>query len=87
MLPSTIYGIPSNALTKAGVQHTSSIQLPMLTKASIGRGQGGIVGKGAALWNHVSNDDSKHAPLRLPKTAVADRAPQRPSFSWSSSTR
>lgn len=58
VLPSTIYGIPSNALTKAGLQHTSSIQVPALTKASIGRGQGGIVGKGAALWNHVSNDDT-----------------------------
>ncbi|KIP10517.1 hypothetical protein PHLGIDRAFT_232441 [Phlebiopsis gigantea 11061_1 CR5-6] len=58
ILPSTIFGTPSNALTKAGIQNTHSIQLPFLIKASIGRGQGGVVGKGAAKWNYVSNADT-----------------------------
>lgn len=60
ILPSTIFGTPSNALTKAGIQNTHSIQLPFLIKASIGRGQGGVVGKGAAKWNYVSNADSEY---------------------------
>ena len=64
ILPSTIYGTPSNALTKAGLQNTHSIQLPFLIKASIGRGQGGVVGKGAAKWNHVSNADGQYPSSR-----------------------
>lgn len=58
VLPSTIYGVPSNPLVDAGIQRAHSIQIPMMVKASVARGQGGKVGRGLSVWNHISNDDS-----------------------------
>ena len=57
VLPSTIYGVASNALTEAGVQNPYSIQIPTLIRAAVSRGQAGMVGEGAALWNNVHIDD------------------------------
>jgi hypothetical protein len=57
ILPSTIYGIVSNPLVDAGVQNPHSIQVPQLIRASIDRGQGGIVGLGKNIWPNVENGE------------------------------
>ncbi|VDB96260.1 unnamed protein product [Peniophora sp. CBMAI 1063] len=56
--PSTVWGEPSGPLFDSGVAHVGSIQVPMLIKESIGRGQGGVVGEGLNVWNHVHIDDT-----------------------------
>jgi len=55
--PSTIYGVASNPLVDAGIQNPHSIQVPQLIRASIDRGQGGMVGLGKNLWPNVHVDD------------------------------
>ncbi|KII89892.1 hypothetical protein PLICRDRAFT_40076 [Plicaturopsis crispa FD-325 SS-3] len=57
ILPSTIYGLATGPLVDIGFQNPHSIQIPSLIKASIARGQGGVVGKGANLWPNVHIDD------------------------------
>ncbi|EGO24512.1 hypothetical protein SERLADRAFT_467949 [Serpula lacrymans var. lacrymans S7.9] len=57
VLPSTIYGIASGPLVDLGVQHSHSQQIPALVKASLDRGQGGMVGEGKNLWPNVHVDD------------------------------
>jgi len=57
VLPSTIYGIASGPLADLGVQNSHSQQIPALVKASIDRGQGGMVGEGKNLWPNVHIDD------------------------------
>ncbi|KAI0315836.1 hypothetical protein OF83DRAFT_1293114, partial [Amylostereum chailletii] len=53
ILPSTIWGILTGGLVDLGVAHANSIQIPAAIRASIDRGQGGVVGKGLNLWPHV----------------------------------
>ncbi|KAI0789836.1 hypothetical protein C8Q75DRAFT_762663 [Abortiporus biennis] len=55
--PSTIWGVPSTPLVDVGIQNTGSIQIPYLIKAGLGRGQGGMVGKGFPQWANVNIDD------------------------------
>ena len=57
ILPSTIYGIEKNGLTEAGIQNPHSIQVPTLIRASLDRGQGGVVGLGKNKWPNVHIDD------------------------------
>lgn len=57
VLPSTIYGIASNSLVDTGVQHPYSQQIPKLITVSLARGQGGMVGKGLALWPNVDIEE------------------------------
>ncbi|EJD06861.1 NAD-binding protein [Fomitiporia mediterranea MF3/22] len=57
ILPSEIYGIAKNGLTEAGIQNPHSIQAPALIRASIDRGQGGMVGLGKNKWPDVHIDD------------------------------
>ncbi|KAG6815306.1 hypothetical protein H0H87_003106, partial [Tephrocybe sp. NHM501043] len=57
ILPSTIYGIASNKLVDFGISNPHSIQIPALIDASLGRGQGGMVGQGKNIWPNVHIDD------------------------------
>lgn len=57
IVPSTIYGIASNPLVDAGIQNPHSIQIPQLIRASVDRGQGGMVGDGKNLWPNVDIDE------------------------------
>jgi len=57
ILPSTIYGQASGRLVDLGVQNKFSIQIPLLIKTSLDRGQGGMVGEGKNLWPNVHIDD------------------------------
>jgi hypothetical protein len=53
VLPSTVWGVATGKLADAGVVNKLSIQVPLLVAASIGRGQGGMPGKGLNVWPHV----------------------------------
>ncbi|KAI0737090.1 NAD-P-binding protein [Daedaleopsis nitida] len=57
ILPSTVYGIASNALVDAGVSNPYSMQVPQLVRASLDRKWAGVVGKGKAFWPDVHIDD------------------------------
>ncbi|KAI0783871.1 NAD-P-binding protein [Irpex lacteus] len=57
VLPSTIWGIAKNPLVEAGISNPYSIQVPLLIKASLGRGQAGMVGKGQAIWCSVNIEE------------------------------
>ncbi|KAG2003467.1 hypothetical protein CC2G_004069 [Coprinopsis cinerea AmutBmut pab1-1] len=57
ILPSTIYGIADHKLVQLGISNPHSIQIPSLIKASLGRGQAGMVGKGVNRWPNVHIDD------------------------------
>ncbi|KAF8271196.1 hypothetical protein EI94DRAFT_1721100 [Lactarius quietus] len=53
VLPSTIYGIATGKLFDLGISHAHSIQVPIAIKASLDRGQGGVVGEGKNIWPYV----------------------------------
>ncbi|TCD63645.1 hypothetical protein EIP91_005162 [Steccherinum ochraceum] len=53
VLPSTIYGIATHALVKAGASNPYSIQIRALIKAALDRGVPGVVGKGVSVWPSV----------------------------------
>lgn len=76
VLPSTIYGILKGKLVDAGIANPLSIQVPIAIKASIARGQGGMIGKGENEWPHVEIHELANLYLRLLKAAVAGTAPR-----------
>ncbi|KAH9003178.1 hypothetical protein EDB86DRAFT_135118 [Lactarius hatsudake] len=53
VLPSTIYGIATGKLFDLGISHAHSIQLPAAIRASVDRGQGGMIGEGKNIWPNV----------------------------------
>ncbi|KAI0058646.1 NAD-P-binding protein [Artomyces pyxidatus] len=53
VLPSTIYGLATGTLVDLGISNPHSQQIPGAIKASIDRGQGGMVGEGKNVWPHV----------------------------------
>ncbi|KIP10506.1 hypothetical protein PHLGIDRAFT_33875 [Phlebiopsis gigantea 11061_1 CR5-6] len=57
VIPSTIYTVAKGPLVDAGIQKKHSHQIPALIRASLARGQAGVVGKGLALWPDVHLDD------------------------------
>jgi hypothetical protein len=59
VLPPTIYGIADHALVQKGIANDQSIQLPALIRASVARGQAGVVGKGENVWPNVHISDSE----------------------------
>jgi len=58
LLPSTIWGIASGLLADKGIQHKYSEQVPLLIRASLARGRGGMVGQGKNIWPDVHINDS-----------------------------
>ncbi|KAG6868177.1 hypothetical protein C0993_006613 [Termitomyces sp. T159_Od127] len=57
ILPSTIYGFATTKFAELGIQNNRSIQIPLLVKAALARGEGGTVGAGKNVWNDVHIDD------------------------------
>ena len=53
VLPSTIYGIATGKLFDLGISNAHSIQVPIAIKASLDRGQGGVIGEGKNYWPSV----------------------------------
>ncbi|KAF7790012.1 hypothetical protein EIP86_000960, partial [Pleurotus ostreatoroseus] len=72
ILPSTIYGIASTPLSAAGIHNEHSVQIPWIIRASLDRGQAGVVGKGLALWPSVHIDDTADLYIRLWDAIVAN---------------
>ncbi|KAJ7592995.1 hypothetical protein C8J56DRAFT_1161979 [Mycena floridula] len=55
--PSTIFGIGNGKLANAGLASPQSIQIPSIIQAGLARGQGGVIGEGKNIWNHVHIDE------------------------------
>ena len=53
ILPPTIWGIATGRLFTLGLANSHSIQIPLAIKASLDRGQGGVIGEGKNSWPHV----------------------------------
>lgn len=65
ILPPTIYSQAKTKLVALGVQNPSSIQIPMLIRAGLLKGQGGLVGKGENIWPNVHIDDGQYPDVFL----------------------
>ncbi|KAI0267720.1 hypothetical protein BC834DRAFT_821772 [Gloeopeniophorella convolvens] len=61
VLPSTIYGIATGKLFDLGISNPYSVQIPAAIKASVDRGQGGVVGEGKNIWPHVEIHEQAEA--------------------------
>ncbi|TFK44062.1 NAD-binding protein [Crucibulum laeve] len=72
VLPGTVYGIASNTLVEAGIQNAYSMQIPDLIKASLDRGQAGMVGKGQNLWPNVHVDELANLYIKLYDSITSD---------------
>ncbi|KDR76264.1 hypothetical protein GALMADRAFT_156362 [Galerina marginata CBS 339.88] len=57
VLPSHIYGLATGKLVNLGIQNPQSILIPLLTRAALSRGRGGMVGAGRNVWPNVHIDD------------------------------
>ncbi|KAK7448079.1 hypothetical protein VKT23_013835 [Stygiomarasmius scandens] len=53
ILPPTIWNVATGPLFEHGISNPRSIQIPALIRASLDRGQGGMVGKGLNIWPNV----------------------------------
>ncbi|KII85280.1 hypothetical protein PLICRDRAFT_179013 [Plicaturopsis crispa FD-325 SS-3] len=71
VLPSAVYGLATGPLVDAGFQNRFSMQIPMLIKAGLDRGQGGVVGKGANIWPYVHIDDCQDLYIVLLDAALS----------------
>ncbi|WOO86267.1 putative protein [Vanrija pseudolonga] len=58
VLPSTIYGIVSHVFADRGLSNPQSQQVPHLTRWSIERRAGAVIGRGDNLWPNVHIDDT-----------------------------
>ena len=74
VLPSTIWGLLTGKLVDAGISNPHSIQIPIAIKASILRGQGGVVGPGENEWPHVEIHELSDLYIRLLNAAIAGTA-------------
>ncbi|RXK39109.1 hypothetical protein M231_03614 [Tremella mesenterica] len=52
-IPPTIFGLGKGPLYDTGFAHNSSIQIPFMIKAALGRKQPGVVGKGVNSWAYT----------------------------------
>ncbi|KZV69697.1 NAD-P-binding protein [Peniophora sp. CONT] len=75
VVPSTIWGILTGPLVDMGIAHSHSQQMPNAIKASISRGQGGMVGKGLNVWPHVEINELVDMYMLILRSALKDEAP------------
>ncbi|PCH42431.1 hypothetical protein WOLCODRAFT_152461 [Wolfiporia cocos MD-104 SS10] len=57
VLPSTIWGMATGPLVDQGIMNRHSQQIPSLIRASLGRGDAGMVGDGKNMWPNVNIDE------------------------------
>jgi len=74
VLPSTIYGIANGELVEHGIQKPYSQQVPALIRASLGRGQAGMVGTGKNFWPNVDIEEVADLYVVLYDSIVANPA-------------
>lgn len=65
ILPTTVYGISTGKLVKAGIANAHSIQIPLLMKIGLDRGQGGVVGEGKNTWPHVEIHERQYHQIDI----------------------
>lgn len=63
-----------NVLVALGVQNPSSVQIPMLIRAGLLKGQGGVVGKGENIWPNVHIDDVSDLYIVVYENALSGKA-------------
>ena len=51
----------SGPLFENGLSNRHSIQIPLLIKTSLARGQAGMIGEGKPIWNHAHVNDGEYA--------------------------
>ncbi|KAJ7627859.1 hypothetical protein DFH06DRAFT_1208945 [Mycena polygramma] len=72
VLPTTVYGLATGRLVKAGIQKVNNGLLQPLIGVSLARGQGGMVGNGKNVWNSVEIDELAELFIILYDATVAD---------------
>ncbi|KAF5323088.1 hypothetical protein D9611_009274 [Ephemerocybe angulata] len=73
VVPSTVYGVASNKLVDLGIQ--SPVQSRLLLRASIERGQGGMIGLGKNILGHVHIEDLAELYIKLIETIMREANP------------
>ncbi|KAH9041644.1 hypothetical protein EDB85DRAFT_2071888 [Lactarius pseudohatsudake] len=73
VLPSTIYGIATGKLFDLGISHAFSQQIPAAIKASLDRGQGGVIGEGKNIWPNVEVHEQAELYQIILDAALSDR--------------
>ncbi|KAF5368032.1 hypothetical protein D9758_004335 [Tetrapyrgos nigripes] len=53
ILPCTIWNFATGPLFEAGISNPRSMQIPALARASLDRGNGGMIGEGKNIWPNV----------------------------------
>ncbi|KAL4068479.1 hypothetical protein V8B97DRAFT_2024745 [Scleroderma yunnanense] len=74
ILPSTIYSLAETKLVELGVQNPRSLQIPMLIREGIRRGQAKVVGEGKNRWPNVHIDDIADLFIVVYENALSGKA-------------
>ncbi|KAF8885460.1 hypothetical protein BD779DRAFT_674409 [Infundibulicybe gibba] len=74
ILPSMVYGIAQGKLVDTGIQNPYSIQIPALIRASLDRGNGGMIGQGKNIWANAHIEELGDLYLALYKSIVTNPA-------------
>ncbi|KAI0658305.1 NAD-P-binding protein [Cubamyces menziesii] len=70
--PPVIFGMASGPLFENGLSNRHSIQIPLLIKTSLARGQAGMIGEGKPIWNHAHVNDVADFYIVLLNAVLAD---------------
>ncbi|KAF8645384.1 hypothetical protein AX16_007886 [Volvariella volvacea WC 439] len=57
VLPATIWGLAKGKLVDLGIQNPHSLQIPILIRAALLRGQAGVVGEGKNVWTAANIEE------------------------------
>ncbi|TFY71385.1 hypothetical protein EVG20_g1597 [Dentipellis fragilis] len=71
ILPGVVYGLASGKLVDAGIMNRRSMLGPLLVKAGLSRGQGGVIGEGKNLWPAVEVNETADLFLVVFNAALA----------------
>ncbi|KAJ3566143.1 hypothetical protein NP233_g7180 [Leucocoprinus birnbaumii] len=75
--PSTIYGLATGQLVKAGVANNRSMQIPSLIRAALDRSRAGMIGEGLNIWPNVHIDDVADLYMSVYDAVTSNRNPGR----------
>ncbi|KAJ8509377.1 hypothetical protein ONZ45_g8454 [Pleurotus djamor] len=57
VLPSSVFGVAESELPRLGISNAHSVFPPLHIRASIRRGNGGMIGNGSNVWHNVHIED------------------------------
>ncbi|KAJ7495519.1 NAD(P)-binding protein [Mycena latifolia] len=74
ILPAVIFGLATGRFVDLGLQNPHSMLIPWLIKASLDRGESGMVGEGKNVWSNVEINELADLYVTLYDAIAADEA-------------